>query len=569
MKTFSLSTCLTVVLMLLNSPEMSFAEIKLVGGDRDCSKRTDAAARKRCNEDEDAKAEQERQLRELDINLKKRQFELGECKPAMEAYNKAVNDFKSSCSSAEPILKELTSVIGMPKFTDFPTYCTALVNQCRKCAGLAECDSESSLLDDDEDDEPSANPNTIGAGGSRKDTQRYKESLTKGLKMCRPPTGDDYTAARDRVREYKKDRAKLEEKARDAQLDITKVAQSQTEAKNKLDDQAEAMQLRMEEKQRALKAAARDRENKIKEVILKIEADVKGLEINMERLKLQQVEADITLAEALTQLDNQCHAQALVKVEEHRKQVLKAIETSSYTPGGQSNLFSGVGKSMRQKFKKLAADYFKECKDSELTKNLKQAARNRKSLADSRAQAEITGMQDAIKRLQAQAKELQTTERQAAMQEQLEALQALQKEANANYTKLERRRGEVGSEAGMKMMEASQKLSFAQAELAREAGDIEEDQALVSIGRRFSLGRSGDKGSDIAKASEDYEAVYHAASPAAYACCMPKEGSTATGPDTQNCKSACKFLDPAKARENKCPESSIVNRGHVGSEGAK
>lgn len=557
MKTFSLSTCLTVVLMLFCFPAIG-ADAQIPQGD--CFKPETPEMKAECA----VRAKLKNELLQEQINELKKKNSLGDCRAQSDAFTKAVREYNKSCGSAEPLLKRLVPIMGRP---DEMT-CAGLIRKCQSCT-KGSCDSD--ILADDYDDESSASATTLGAGGS---SSNYNKEVLESFKSCEPPSAEEMTSAREAFKDYRRERSKLEKEARDAQLDITKVAQSQTEAKNKLDDQAEAMQLRMEEKQRALKAAARERENKIKEVILKIEADVKGLEINMERLNLQRVEADITLAEALTQLDNQCHATALAKVEEHRKQILKQIETSNYTPGGQGNLFSGVGKSMKQKFKKLASEYFKECQNSELTKNLKQAARNRKSLADSRAQAEIRGMQDAIKRLQAQAKELQTTERQAALQEQLEAIQALQKEANANYTKLERRRGEVASETGMKMMEASQKLSQAQADLARESRDVEMDQALVSVGKTYRLGRAGDKPESIGNASRDLFLAQAAAAQAAQACCAAPAtigggiAGSSTGPNSPACKNACAYIGDESEGTYDCPSGSIGTGGVIKKEKA-
>lgn len=549
MKAFSLSTCLTAALMIFCFQINARADAQVTQGD--CSNPQTEAMKTACAQ----RINRQNELLQEQINELRKKNLLGDCKTQSESFNKALGEFNSSCGSAVPALKRLTSIIGSPAKLD----CAHLVNQCEQCGTHGRCNANSDLLDESGDEEPSASSNTVGTGGGS-EGRRYREDLIENLKSCQSPSGDEYSSARDALKDYRKERAKLEERVRDSQLDITKVAQSQTEAKNKLDDQAEALQLRMEEKQRALKAAAKEREGKIKEALLKIEAEVKSLEINMERLKLSMVEADVTLAEALTQFDNQCHATALAKVEEHRKQVLKAIESSTYTPGGQGNLFSGVGKSMKAKFKKLAADYFKECQSSELTRNLKNAARNRKGVADARAQAEIKGMQDAIKRMQDQAKELQSNERTALLQEQMEAMQALSKEAEANYKKLERRRGEIASEAGMKMMEAGQKLTQAQADLAREARDIEMDEAVVSLGKRLGLSRSGDKGEAIAKASRDHFLLMGVAGQAAEACCIDNKDA-GTGPATANCKRACSYIGAESTNIYGCDPGAVGTGG--------
>ncbi len=552
MKTLSVSTLLTAAVMAIFLPNIAHAD------KTDCSDPKSPELEAECKRN--IKLDGDKKEQEV-IDLKRKNAR-GDCAKLSDDLKKVVGEYTKACGEAIPIFKGLSALIGEPAVPS----CAGYINQCANPKAASPDGSE-----DDDDDSSSG----IGARGKQKKrgSEELKE-LTEQARLCNLPPGSEYKEAKENMKQYKKERAKLEEKQRDAQTDIMEMAQEQKSAINKLDDRAEQTRLQFAAKQREILAQKTNKENQISAAILQIEAEAEEMRVNVDRIKLAQTEADIALAEAIGQIERQCHAEALARTEEHRKSVLEQMKNSTYSPGGQSNLFQGVGSSLKAKLKKLASDYFKDCKGSDMTKELMRASKNRKALAVAKAETEIQSMNSKIDRAKAKIASLQTKERAAVLQEANDNLKALQDEVMAAGKKLDNNRSDIGSEVGLKMMKAQTKLANIGADLDREAAEMAGDQAYITLGKLAKL-PTNSKGDEIVKAQSELINLRSAALSAATECCAPAIGSdgkpTGDMRDSGLCDAACGMGKKGEDEWNspKCDPAKLGNNQKYNGTGAK
>jgi hypothetical protein len=481
---------------------------------------------------------------DLDYKLKMRQL-TGDCKP--EEFNKAYGEFSKACGPAMGTFRAMGSFFADAE----PKNCAGYINQCAKCrGGDMSCGGNIDLDDTGSDGESDAQargvplPGLFG-GPAAANSDSYRRNM-ESASMCDFPDPEEVKGARERVREYRKERLENEKKVMDANNKLMDISQERQDRLNKLESRAENARVRAQREINEIKKSQKAKEAAVIDQIMKLENDLNNAEANIRRIERSKQQAEITYLEAQAALDRQCHALALTRTEQLRKETLDKMAKSEYSASGAASLFRGLSKTQRAKYQQKAREEYLRCKQDQSFGSAVASAARAKELAIKTADDEIENLKKAQETIKERTKDLQTRVISDIGKETLDEMRSVSQAMTADFNSIDREYNSITNKSGIDIWKNMQDVNQAQANLARGERDNQDDEALAAMGRRL---RIKGKSNSVEEAEDALRNMRRSAPTIARTCCAAVETSNQNNRVNDSaCSTACGLLPPGEGR---------------------
>lgn len=405
------------------------------------------------------------------------------CKEASNALNTAVNEMLKACSTAN---------MGSGQ-----NACLQQANKCRSCDP-----NDDDSLDREECDEDDVGTieayggainNLLMGGQSRPVTPNLQKSM-KRFRQCPAMASEDYDKMQDDVKKSKEKTQDLTTQLTELQEDLNQLEVDQQKAENIIQEEMDALEEEIEakikeigEKEKTIRTETEDLAYQIADQINVADEELRSLDISL-------FDAKIAYDSKVADASSKCHASALEKINQLNTQKQELIHASLYTAGGFNNLMNSTGLSNREKYRRLADSYYRECKNDRAFKENMNLLEN--TLKSERAK--ILEKKNAIKKRVAQLKrnlEIAKQRLPGELQKLFQELEAYKKQAEKKFERLMQRLMQERQKFAKQQNTIAQKISQVQSQLQEEQSYLQQKQAFLSLQHTYSGGVATDKGS--------------------------------------------------------------------------
>lgn len=489
-----------------------------------------------------------------------------DCKESSDKFEKSLAEFKKACVDGGPYLNTLGKILNLDKSSiGGIDSCRVNATICADCSGgngqftignretKLDCPQPKDSSSDSEDSEnvnASSNVSStlagtqaaleaamgknisstpLKAGSVSKDTKALMKDYENELLTCLPRNAEELKTMKDSLATPKKEAHELETTLLKAQKELSEIGQALTDKQNELNDNYETLN---SEAQKAMEKLKAQLEEGLQKATQDITTSISNMETDIRRIEQSKRSAQIAYAEGLANLDRQCHAAALARVEALRKQMTEQMKTSTYTSGNFSKLMQSVGTSSRQKFQVKADEFFQDCrKDKAYRSSVESTERARKNTIDT-ANEEIAALRKKQDQARSELLQLRTTQSQKVLTQ----INQISQDASRKSALIQKELLTAQMKSQAKTSAAQAEIAVIQRKLGEEKAEINDTQTKLRLIRKSSGSNASTapKEGSVDNAVSSLKEAERMAKEVINTCCS-------TGNDGR-CKSACEFM---------------------------
>jgi hypothetical protein len=483
------------------------------------------------------------------------------CDKAAEALSTAVAKFNSSCDTIGTELKASDKLLSGGGTSKSGNPCAMSLARCQDCTNknspLSFLGGTGNKLNcalgqaEDDDTEIDADDSA-----TRSDLQEGLERAKLVYAQCMPLAGSQLEKLRKLAADGKKDLRALEKEMDEAQGKKSEAEKSALEDRNKFRDQAEELEDSAKEDMKGIEKALKKTKENFLGKVTQLKADIGQINKKISDMVNLKFEAATKLSDAKATLRGKCHAEALRQVDSVRTQIIKMIETNTYSvSGGFSGMMSTSGSNSKSKFKIMAEKFYQDCIRDSTYADAQNSAKQAYDDTIRRAETEIDTLNGAITGINKEIQEILGQKMVDAHMEATKDLHDLQQKVAKRMSRINERSTAAAQAATVKSQREMAAIQRLGRDITDERSEYEFAKAELFAAKR-SAGGSSVSSDKFGTAQGAFASYRSAASHAVVSCCS---GTS----DGQNCVSACAALQGSHSDQaiEALADYSIIKKG--------